>query len=71
MLSIVYNHWEDCVKQETGFKGNYYKGYNTREEAEVRWFIHLEDLKKEKRKKTLVAVVSLTMLGVLVYWFLA
>ena len=39
--------------------------------AEARWFINLEDLKKEKRKKTLVVAVSLTMLGVLVYWFLA
>ena len=70
-LPGVYDHWEDCVKQVTGFRGNYYKGYNTRAAAEARWFIHLEDLKKEKRKKTLVAAVSLTMLAVLVYWFLA
>ena len=67
----VYDHWEDCVKQVTGFRGNYYKGYNTRAVTEARWFIHLVDLKKEMRRKNLVATVSLTMLGVLVYWFLA
>ena len=25
-LPGVYDHWEDCVKQVTGFRGNYYKG---------------------------------------------
>ena len=70
-MAGVYDHWEDCVKQVIGFRGNYYKGYSTRAATEARWFIHLEDLKKEKRKKTFVAAVSLTMLAVLVYWFLA
>ena len=70
-LPGVYDHWEDYVKQVTGFRGNYYKGYINREAAEARWFTHLEGLRKEKRKKTLVIAISLTMLAVLVYWFLA
>ena len=70
-LPGVYDHWEDCVKQVTGFRGNYYKGYITIAAAETRWFTHLEDLRKEKQKKTLVATVSLSMFAMQVYWFLA
>lgn len=66
----VYDHWEDCSKQVNGFRGNSYKSYNTRAAAEARWFIHLEEQKKNKWMKTLVAVaaaaaVLLTMLAVL------
>ena len=50
----VYEEWDDCVKQVNGFKGNYYKGYKTREEAEARYKKHrLEkerDMKGKERK---------------------
>ena len=50
----VYEEWDDCVKQVNGFKGNYYKGYKTREEAEARYNNHrLEkerDMKGKERK---------------------
>jgi viroplasmin and RNaseH domain-containing protein len=33
----VYDKWEDCFKQVNKFKGNSYKGFKTREEAETRY----------------------------------
>jgi ribonuclease HI len=33
----VYDKWEDCFKQVNKFKGNNYKGFKTREEAEARY----------------------------------
>ena len=50
----VYEEWDDCVKQVNGFKGNFYKGYKTKEEAEARYNNHLlekeRDMKGEERK---------------------
>jgi viroplasmin and RNaseH domain-containing protein len=31
----VYDNWEECHEQVSGFKGNRYKGYKSREEAEA------------------------------------
>jgi viroplasmin and RNaseH domain-containing protein len=33
----VYDKWEDYFKQVNKFKGNNYKGFKTREEAETRY----------------------------------
>ena len=33
----VYEHWEDYQKQVNKFKGNNYKGYKTKKEAEAQW----------------------------------
>ena len=44
----------DCVKQVNGFKGNFYKGYKTKEEAEARYNNYLlgkeREVKGEERK---------------------
>jgi viroplasmin and RNaseH domain-containing protein len=33
----IYDKWEDYFKQVNKFKGNNYKGFKTREEAETRY----------------------------------
>ena len=43
----VYDEWEDCLKQVNKFKGNNYKGYKSKEEAEDRYLNHL--LAKERK----------------------
>ena len=54
MVSGVYEEWDDCVKQVNGFKGNFYKGYKTKEEAEARYNNYLlgkeREMKGEERK---------------------
>ena len=44
----VYDEWEDCLKQVNNFKGNNYKGYKSKEEAEARYLNHL--LAEERKK---------------------
>ena len=39
----VYDEWEDCLKQVNMFKGNNYKGYKSRDEAEARYMNHLAE----------------------------
>ena len=63
----VYDHWDECSKQVTGFRGNSYKYYNTRAAAEARWFIHLEE-QKNKWMKTLVAAAAVSVIMLAVLW---
>ena len=68
----VYDEWDDCLKQVNKFKGNSYKGYKTREQAEARWMNHLRESEENRRKnwmKTLI-VVLLTVIAVLVIYLI-
>ena len=54
----VYDQWDYYLKQVNEFKGNNYKGYKSKSEAESRYMKHLlgeerkeEKSKDEKRKK--------------------
>ena len=31
----IYTNWTECYSQVNGFKGNYYKGFDTKAEAEA------------------------------------
>ena len=65
----VYDQWEDCVKQVNKFKGNSYKGYRTKAEAEARWLNHRLEEEREKRMKSNFVVISflLIVIGTLLY----
>ena len=66
----VYDEWEDCLKQVNKFKGNNYKGYKRKEEAEARYLDHLLVEERKKRMKTnfIVITVLLTVIAVLLYF---
>ena len=56
----VYDEWEDYVKQVNKFKGNSYKGYRTKSEAEARWLNHrLEEERKKRMKSNFIVIPSL------------
>ena len=61
----VYDKWDNYLKQVNKFKGNSYKGYKSREEAEARWMNHL----REEMKKNRIAAIAvlLTVIAVLLY----
>ena len=63
----VYDHWEDCLKQVNKFKGNSYKGYNTRAEAESRWANHLGAETRANRMKTIYIATALLLVAFLLY----
>jgi ribonuclease HI len=53
----VYDEWEDCLKQVNKFKGNNYKGYKSKEEAEARYMNHLlAEERKKNRMKTFIII---------------
>jgi viroplasmin and RNaseH domain-containing protein len=69
----VYDQWEDCLKQVNKFKGNSYKGYKTKEEAETRYMIHLlaEEKRRRNRMKTFIVIpFLLIVLAFLLYLIL-
>ena len=55
----VYDECEDCLKQVNMLKGNNYKGYKSREEAEARYMNHLVEERKKNRKNTFIIVSML------------
>ena len=65
----VYDEWEDCLKQVNKFKGNNYKGYKSKEEAEARYLNHLLAEERKNRMKTnfIVIPVLLTVIAVLYF----
>jgi ribonuclease HI len=73
----VYDEWEHCSEQVTSFSGNSYKGYKSREEAEVRWMNYLLEeerkknpMKTKNRMKTAFVIPSLlTAIAVVLYLF--
>ena len=65
-VSGVYDEWEDCQKQVSGHRGNNYKGYKSREEAEARYMNHLAQ-KRRNRMKTSFIVLLLLVVVFLLY----
>ena len=74
----VYDEWDDCLKQVNGFKGNNYKGYKSKAEAESRYMKHLlgeerkeekskEEQRKKNWKKTILVSTMLLVIAVLLY----
>ena len=54
----VYDQWEDCLKQVNKFKGNSYKGYKSKEEAEARYMNHLlaEERRRNQMKTSFIVI---------------
>jgi len=54
----IYDSWEDCKKQVTGFDGAKYKSFKTREEAEQAFDESYETVVERKGKKDLFNLTS-------------
>ena len=67
----VYDEWEDCLEQVNKFKGNSYKGYKSKEEAEARYINHLlaEEKKwRRNRMKTFIVIpIFLIVIAIVLY----
>ena len=65
----VYGEWEDCLEQVNKFKGNSYKGYKSKEEAEARYMIHqLAEERKSNRMKTFIVIsILLIVIAIVLY----
>ena len=66
----VYDDWEECRKQVHHFRGNSYKGYPTRVEAEARYARYLAGERRERRRnrmKTSFIAMMLIMIAALFY----
>lgn len=46
----VYNTWNECVQNVSGYSNNSYKGFETREEAEAYYLITMKQEGKEARR---------------------
>ena len=66
----VYDEWKDCKAQVHKFSGNYYQGYETRQEAVAKWGDH-QWKNKNKNKTFAVLPLLLTIITVVVYFILA
>ena len=67
----VYDDWEECRRQVHHFRGNSYKGYTTRAEAEVRYARYLVGERRERRrnrmKTSFIAMMLIVMTTALFY----
>ena len=67
----VYDQWEDCLEQVNMFKGNNYKGYKSKEEAEARYINHLlaeEKKRRRNRMKTFIVIpIFLIVIAIVLY----
>lgn len=64
----VYDKWEDCFKQVNKFKSNNYKGFKTREEAEVRYNNYRRGREGRSRMKTWFIVTSVLLMFLLIVY---
>jgi ribonuclease HI len=64
----VYDKWEDCFKQVNKFKSNNYKGFKTREEAEVRYNNYRRVREGRSRMKTWFIVTSVLLMFLLIVY---
>jgi viroplasmin and RNaseH domain-containing protein len=67
----VYNKWEDCFKQVNKFKGNSYKGFKTREEAEARYKNYRRGREGRNRMKTCFIVIPILLMILLIVYVIA
>lgn len=51
----IYTTWDDCKKQTDGFNGASFKGFKTKEEAEVAYY---GEIKVKEKKETVSPVTS-------------
>src|SRR5664279_4853102 len=59
----VYDQWEDYLKQVNKFKGNNYKGYKSKEEAEARYMNHrLAEERRRNRMNTSFIVIPILLI---------
>src|ERR1041384_6665269 len=59
----VYEHWEDCFKQVNKYKGNNYKSYKSKAEAETRYLnYHQGQERKNHRMKSNFLVIPLLLI---------
>lgn len=65
----VYEEWEDCKKQVHKFRGNCYKGYLTKQEAEAKWR-NYQSKNKNKMKTLVVLPLLLTIVAAVLYFIL-
>ena len=67
----VYDNWEECRRQVHRFRGNSYKGYTTRAEAEVRYVRYLAGERRERwrnqMKTSFIAIMLIMMTAALSY----
>ena len=66
----VYDQWEDCVKQVNKFKGNSYKGYRTKAEAEARWLNHRLEKERKNRMKSNFIVIPFLLIVIVILLYL-
>jgi viroplasmin and RNaseH domain-containing protein len=64
----VYDKWEDCFKQVNKFKSNNYKGFKTREEAEVRYNNYRRGREGQSRMKTWFIITSVLLMFLLIVY---
>lgn len=64
----IYDKWEDCFKQVNKFKSNNYKGFKTREEAEVRYNNYRRVRERRSRMKTWFIVTSVLLMFLLIVY---
>ena len=46
----VYEHWEDCFKQVNKYKGNNYKSYKSKAEAEARYLYYRQGQERKNHR---------------------
>ena len=65
----VYDEWDDCLKQVNKFKGNNYKSYKSKAEAEARYLNHLlaEERKNRMKSNFIVIPFLLIVIAMLLY----
>jgi ribonuclease HI len=64
----VYDKWEDCFKQVNKFKGNNYKGFKTREEAEARYRNYRRGREGQNGMKTCFIVIPILLMILLIVY---
>ena len=47
----IYDTWNECVQNVSGYSNNSYKGFETRKEAEAYYLITMEQECKEARRR--------------------
>jgi viroplasmin and RNaseH domain-containing protein len=64
----VYDKWEHCFKQVNKFKGNSYKGFKTREEAEARYKNYQRGREGPNWMKTCFIVIPILLMILLIVY---
>jgi ribonuclease HI len=63
----VYTEWSECHAQVTGFSGNDYKGFKSKEEAEASYLKFLRAEGRKNGMKNYIILVLLIVIAFLLY----